>query len=125
MRLEKQAAMVLVGSVLRDNLDLRTTVSSVFGVIVIRDDLDFLDGVLVRRDDGCSAPGDAGSSDAVNLVVIFAGPRAVCRDLAAVLNLEYAVGAAGATNRRSRQVGGSPPEAIAPSPKAPGASCRS
>src|SRR5437016_3869838 len=99
--------MVFVGPVLRNYLDLCASVPSVFGVIVIRHNLYFLDGVFVRRDDGCSAPGNTCSSDTVNLVIIFAGSGAVGRDLAAILNLEDSFRTTGTTDRRSGQVLGS------------------
>ncbi len=104
VRLEKKAAMILVRPVLRDDLDLCAAVASVFGVVVVRKDFDFLDGVFVRCDDGRPAPSDTGSSDAIDLVVVFAGASTVGGDLATVFNFEDTVRAARATNRGPRQV---------------------
>src|ERR1700682_1405984 len=60
VRLEIEAAVILVGPVLGDDLNLRAAVATVFCVVVVGDDFDFLDGVLVGCDDGSTAPGDAG-----------------------------------------------------------------
>src|ERR1700687_6354407 len=96
--------MILFRAVLGGDLNLPCGVAPVFRVIVVRDDFDFLDGVLVRSDDGRPAPGDAGGFDAVDLVVVFAGPSAACGDLAAVFDLEHAIGTAGAADRCTWQV---------------------
>ena len=76
MGFEKKAAMVLVRPILRNDLNLRAAIPAIFRVVVIGEDFDFLDGVLVRRNDGCAAPGNTGGSDAVDLVIVFAGSSA-------------------------------------------------
>src|SRR5262249_31678308 len=80
MRLEVEAAVVRVGPVLRNNLDLRAAVPSIFRVVVVRDDFHFLDGVLVRSNNRSAAPRYAGSAYPVELVVVFSGAGAVRRD---------------------------------------------
>ena len=104
MRLEVNAAVVLVRSVLRDNLDLRATIATVFRVVVVREDFDFLDRILVGRDHGRPAPGDAGGSDAVDLIIVFPSAGAVGGDLTTVFNLEWTIRATSAANRGAGQV---------------------
>src|SRR5439155_13969046 len=106
--LEKNTAVILVRAVLGDDLNLCAAVASVFRVVVVRDDFDFLDGVLVRRDDGCTSPGNAGGAYAVDLIVVVAGPRAVCRNLPAIFDLEDAIRSTRAADSRRRQIAGSP-----------------
>src|SRR5207253_3057526 len=102
--LEKNTAVILVRAVLGDDLNLCAAVASVFRVVVVRDDFDFLDGVLVRRDDGCTSPGNAGGSNTIDLIVVVAGPRAICRDLPTIFDLEDAIRSTCAANRRRRQI---------------------
>src|SRR5262249_29536524 len=82
----------------------RAPIPSILCIVVISDDLDFLDGVLIRGDHRRTAPGDASCSYPVNLVVVFTGPGPICGDLSTVLNLEDTVGATGSPNRRARQI---------------------
>ncbi len=109
--LEERAAAKVVGPVLRDDLHLRAAIAAVLGVVVVGDDLDFLDRVLVRRDDRGAAPGHARHPDAVDLIVVLAGPRAVGDDLSAVLGREDAGRGARSADGRAGQVLGA---AVAP-----------
>jgi len=124
MRFEEQAAVILVCSVLRDDLNLCSAEPSILRVVVVRDDFDFLDRILIRRDDRRS-PSDAVRCNTIDLIVVFAVPGAVCGDLAAVFNLETALGAAGSANCGSRQVGRSSTRRLCTVTEAPGASWRS
>ena len=53
--LEKEAAVVFVGSILRYHFDLRAVATTKLRVVRIGSDADFLDGLLVRCDDGGAA----------------------------------------------------------------------
>src|SRR5579862_8960254 len=107
MRLEEQTAMIFVGAILRDDLNLCPQVATVFRIVVVGNNLDFFDGILTGSNNGCAAPRDAGHSYAVNGVVVLAVARATSYDLSAIFSLENAIGAAGAADRCSRQVVGS------------------
>src|SRR6266487_2027637 len=96
--------MVLIRAVLRNDLYLRAAISAVFSVIVVGEDLDFLNGILIRRNDRASTPGDAGRTYAIDLVIVFALSRTICGNLAAVLNLEDAIRAATSPHGCSRQI---------------------
>ena len=99
MGLEKEAAVIIISAVLGDDLNLCATVAPIFCIVVIRDDLDFLDRVFVRSDDGRPAPGDTGDSYAVDLVVVTARSRAICGDLSTVFDFENTVRATTAALR--------------------------
>src|ERR1700722_18468500 len=58
--LEEKAAVILVGSVLRDDLNLGAAIAPVLCVVIVGQDFDFFDGILVRCNDGRPAPGDTG-----------------------------------------------------------------
>src|SRR5207249_6396687 len=101
---EIPTAVILVGPVLRDNLNLRAAEASVFRVVVVCEDFDFLNGIFIRCDDGGAAPGDADGVDTVNRVIILAGSRAIGGDLPAVFNLKCSIRAGGPPNRGPRQI---------------------
>src|SRR5580693_2087731 len=82
--------MIFVGAILRDNLDLRSPIPAIFGVIVICEDLHFLNRVLVGRDNRGAAPGNAGDSHTIDRVVVVSVPRAIGDDLSLILCLENA-----------------------------------
>ena len=102
MRFEKKTSVVLICTVLSNDLNLGSPVTAIFRVVVVRNNFDFLDGVFVRCYDRCAAPGDAGGADAVDGVIVFASSGAVCRNLATVLDLKDAVRGTGAANRSGR-----------------------
>ena len=104
MSFEINAAVILVRAVLGNDLDLSATVASIFRIVVVREDLNFLNGVLVRRDDGSAAPSNTGGSHAVDLVIIFSCAGAAGSNLATVFNFEDAVRTASATNVGSGKV---------------------
>ncbi len=104
MYFEIDTAVILVGPVLGDDLNLRAAEASVFRVVVVCEDFDFLNGIFVRCDDGGAAPGDADGVDSINRVIVFAGPSAACGDLAAVFNLKCSIRAAGSSHSCTRQV---------------------
>ena len=104
MHIEVQASVVSVSSVLRNNLNLCATIAPVFRIIIVGQNFDFLNGVLIRGDDGRAAPSYARGTDAINLVVVFASACSIGSDLATIFDLEDAVNTAGSTNRRARQI---------------------
>ncbi len=104
MSFEVETAVVLIRAVLRNHLNLRAAVTSVFRVVVVRDDFHFLDGIFVRGNNGSAAPSNACRADAVDLIVVFSGARAVGSDLAAVFNLKHTIDSARAADGSGRQI---------------------
>src|SRR5215469_429164 len=91
MCFEEKTAVVLIGAVLRDDLHLRAAVASVFCVVVVGDDLDFLNRVFIRGDDRSSTPSHAGRAHTVNLVVIVTGACTIGGNLTSILDFEDTV----------------------------------
>ena len=85
IQFEKRGAVKLICAVLRNDLDLCAAEPAQFGVIGIRDDLHFLDGVGIGRNDRGRAPGHAGDLHAVNRDAIGIVAAAVAEDLRLVL----------------------------------------
>src|SRR5579859_3167540 len=77
--------MKLVRAVLRDHLDLRAAESAEFGVIRVRNNLHFLDGVRIGRDNSGRTPRHAGSLHAINGDAIGVVPPTIGKDLWLVL----------------------------------------
>src|SRR5215472_17750068 len=85
---EKETAVILIRTVLSNDLNLGAAITPVFRIVVVRNNFDFLDGIFVRCDDGSATPGNAGCAHAVNLVIIFAGAGSIRADLSSIFNLK-------------------------------------
>src|SRR5439155_966710 len=75
----------------------------VHGTVIVRDNSDFLDGLLVGGDHSGAAPGQTVHFDTVDLVTVRDVPSSIRVDLYLVLRLENA--ACGAGPSRSRAAG--------------------